>query len=114
MGEKRPFKILAEPKLQGSSLVVAWSEDAGKLGPKVVDYLNKKLQGEIAKQKQAENVLKQDRNQLEQHLREQIAKLRVANEQLQHEIAKREQVEEQLASVQSRLDNINLIVHKHL
>ncbi len=47
MGEKRPFKILAEPKLQGSSMVVAWSEDAGKLGPKVVDYLNKKLQGEV-------------------------------------------------------------------
>ena len=47
MAEKRPFKILAEPKLQGSSLVVAWSEDAGKLGPKVVDYLNKKLQGQV-------------------------------------------------------------------
>lgn len=47
MAEKRPFKILAEPNLQGSSLVVAWSEDAGKLGPKVVDYLNKKLQGEV-------------------------------------------------------------------
>jgi len=47
LAEKRPFKILAEPNLQGSSLVVAWSEDAGKLGPKVVDYLNKKLQGEV-------------------------------------------------------------------
>jgi predicted ATP-grasp superfamily ATP-dependent carboligase len=47
LAEKQPFKILARPKLQGSSLVVAWSEDAGKLGPKVVDYLNKKLQGEV-------------------------------------------------------------------
>ena len=40
--------------------------------------------------------------------------LRKANEQLQHEIIKREQAQEQLASVQSRLDNINFIVHKHL
>ena len=35
-------------------------------------------------------------------------------EQLQHEIAKRERAEERLVSVQSKLDNINLIVHKHL
>ena len=43
MSEKPPFKIYGRPKLQSSSLVVAWSEDAGKLGLKVVDYLNKKL-----------------------------------------------------------------------
>ena len=33
--------------MQDSSMVVAWSEDAGKLGPKVVDYLNEKLQGRV-------------------------------------------------------------------
>jgi len=47
LAEKQPFKILARPKMQDSSMVVAWSEDAGKLGPKVVDYLNKKLQGQV-------------------------------------------------------------------
>jgi proteasome assembly chaperone (PAC2) family protein len=38
-----PFKIYGETGFQSSSLVVGWSEDAGKLGSKVVDYLNKKL-----------------------------------------------------------------------
>jgi len=47
LSAKQPFQILARPKLQGSSTVVAWSEDAGKLGPKVVDYLNKKLRGRV-------------------------------------------------------------------
>ncbi len=45
MSEKYPFKIYRKPKLESSSLVIGWSEDAGKLGPKVVDYLNKKLGG---------------------------------------------------------------------
>jgi predicted ATP-grasp superfamily ATP-dependent carboligase len=40
---KNPFKIYAKPELQSSSLIVGWSEDAGKLGPKVTNYLNKKL-----------------------------------------------------------------------
>lgn len=44
--EKHPFGIYRKPELQSSSLVVGWSEDAGKLGPKVIDYLNKKLGGE--------------------------------------------------------------------
>lgn len=43
---KQPFKILKEPALQSSSLVVGWSEDAGKLGAKVIDYLNRKLGAE--------------------------------------------------------------------
>ena len=38
------MKIHRKPELQSSSLVIAWSEDAGKLGPKVVDYLNRKLE----------------------------------------------------------------------
>ena len=43
MSEKYPFKIYGELEFQSPSLVIGWSEDAGKLGPKVVDYLNKKL-----------------------------------------------------------------------
>lgn len=45
MDEKYPFKIYQKPEFQHSSLVVSWSEDAGKLGIKVTDYLNKKLGG---------------------------------------------------------------------
>jgi proteasome assembly chaperone (PAC2) family protein len=41
-----PFKIYREIGFQSSSLVVGWSEDAGKLGAKVIDYLNKKLGGQ--------------------------------------------------------------------
>jgi len=43
---KKPFKILKEPALQSSSLVVGWSEDAGKIGGKVVDYLKRNLEAE--------------------------------------------------------------------
>ena len=46
MSKKHTFEIYRKPEFQSSSLVVAWSEDAGKLGPKVIDYLNKKLGGE--------------------------------------------------------------------
>lgn len=31
---------------QGSSLVVGWNQDSGKLGARVIDYLNKKLTGQ--------------------------------------------------------------------
>jgi proteasome assembly chaperone (PAC2) family protein len=43
--EKQPFKIYGKPELRSSSLVVGWSEDAGKLGPKVIGYLKEKLGG---------------------------------------------------------------------
>ena len=43
MVEEYPLKIYAEPKLQNSSLVVGWSDDAGKLGAKVTDYLIRSL-----------------------------------------------------------------------
>ena len=46
MTNKQPFKIFKEPALQSSSLVVGWSEDAGKLGAKVIDYLNRNLGAE--------------------------------------------------------------------
>jgi len=37
------FKLSGQPELRSPSLVVGWSTDAGKLGSKVTDYLNKKL-----------------------------------------------------------------------
>lgn len=43
---KAPFKFSTPPELQSPSLVVGWSTDAGKLGAKVTDYLNRKLGGQ--------------------------------------------------------------------
>jgi predicted ATP-grasp superfamily ATP-dependent carboligase len=44
-GERDPLRFFSRPALQSPSLVVAWSEDAGRLGPKVNDYLRRKLGG---------------------------------------------------------------------
>lgn len=46
MNEASPFKVYAEQDIQGASLVVGWTEDAGRLGSKVIDYLNGKLGGQ--------------------------------------------------------------------
>ncbi len=43
MSERRPFKLFIKPKLESSSLVIAWNQDAGRVGTKVTDYLNKEL-----------------------------------------------------------------------
>ncbi len=43
MNEKRPSKIYGSPRFYASPLVVGWTEDSGKLGSKVIEYLNKKL-----------------------------------------------------------------------
>lgn len=43
MAEEYPLKIYVEPKLTSSSLVLGWSQDAGKLGTQVIDYLIEKL-----------------------------------------------------------------------
>jgi len=43
LSEKGRFNIYRKPEFRSSSLIVSWNEDAGKLGPKVVDYLNDKL-----------------------------------------------------------------------
>lgn len=43
---KAPFKFSRQPELQNPSLVVGWGADAGKLGAKVTDYLNRKLGGQ--------------------------------------------------------------------
>ena len=40
------FRLSRQPELKSPSLVVGWSADAGKLGLRVTDYLNKKLGGQ--------------------------------------------------------------------
>jgi len=44
LSEGRSFKLFTRPKLESSSLVVAWNQDVGRLGPTVADYLTKKLE----------------------------------------------------------------------
>ena len=46
MTERYPFKVLRKSKVQSSSLVVGWNEDAGQLGSGVIDYLTGELGGE--------------------------------------------------------------------
>lgn len=46
MNQDNPFKIYREPHFQSPSLIVAWSEDAGRLGSKTIDFLNRKLGGQ--------------------------------------------------------------------
>jgi proteasome assembly chaperone (PAC2) family protein len=43
LGKGQPFKLFIKPELESSSLVVAWNQDAGRVGPKVAEYLNKEL-----------------------------------------------------------------------
>lgn len=38
-----PLNISKRPNLESSSLILGWSQDVGQLGPKVIDYLNRKL-----------------------------------------------------------------------
>jgi proteasome assembly chaperone (PAC2) family protein len=45
--EKSPVEIYKTPKLHSPSLIVGWqTRDIGKLGPKVIDFLNEKLGGQ--------------------------------------------------------------------
>ena len=46
MHEQQPFRIYRSPELENSSLVVGWSEDAGKLGSTVINYLIERLETE--------------------------------------------------------------------
>lgn len=46
MNNSRLFKILSTPYHDRPSLVVAWSQDGGRLGPKVLEILNQKLGGQ--------------------------------------------------------------------
>jgi hypothetical protein len=41
--ERDPFEIYKTPQLQSPSLIVGWqTQDVGKLGSKVIDFLNEK------------------------------------------------------------------------
>ena len=42
---KNFFKFSERPEFQNPSLIVGWQEDSGKLSPKVIEYLNKKIKG---------------------------------------------------------------------
>ena len=44
--ESHPLKIYRMPEFKTPSLLVGWSQDIGKLGPGVIDFLNKKLGGQ--------------------------------------------------------------------
>ncbi|MGB2808678.1 MAG: PAC2 family protein [Sedimentisphaerales bacterium] len=39
------FKFSERPKFENPSLIVGWEADCGKLSPKVIEYLNKKIKG---------------------------------------------------------------------
>ena len=43
MSEGHGFKIYGTPRLQNPCLIVGWSQDVGGLGPKVLDFLIRKL-----------------------------------------------------------------------
>jgi proteasome assembly chaperone (PAC2) family protein len=42
---KNIFKFSERPKFENPSLIVGWEDDSGKLSPKVIEYLNKKIKG---------------------------------------------------------------------
>jgi len=39
------FKFSERPQFENPSLIVGWEQDSGKLSPKVIEYLNKKMNG---------------------------------------------------------------------
>lgn len=43
---KDPFKFDSQPQFQNPSLIVGWNRDAGKVAPKVIDFLNEKIGGQ--------------------------------------------------------------------
>ena len=43
MTEEHCFKIYGTAKFHNPSLIVGWNRDAGNLGSKVIDFLNRKL-----------------------------------------------------------------------
>jgi len=45
-GDERYLKFSYQPELHSPSLIVGWGGDAGTLGAKVTDYLNRKLGGQ--------------------------------------------------------------------
>lgn len=47
MIESAACKFYSKPKLQSCYLLACWNEDAGGLGPRVADYLNRKLGSQL-------------------------------------------------------------------
>jgi proteasome assembly chaperone (PAC2) family protein len=43
LSDMQHFKIKRKPDMTNAKLVVSWNEDAGSLGPAVIDYINDKL-----------------------------------------------------------------------
>jgi proteasome assembly chaperone (PAC2) family protein len=41
--EPKSFKLLSKRKFDGSTLIVVWSQDVARLGPKIADYLSSQL-----------------------------------------------------------------------
>ncbi len=75
---------------------------------------NEKLQHEVTERQRAQNELHEYHDQFERHLREQSEQLTAVKEQLQREIARRQQAQERLITLQTKLDNANFIIQKHL
>lgn len=46
MSEEQSFRLFAKPEAESSTLVISWNQDAGRLGPSVVEYLKRKLEGQ--------------------------------------------------------------------
>jgi hypothetical protein len=44
---KEPVEIYGQPEFENASLIVGWQDDAGKLGPKVIDCLNRHIKGKF-------------------------------------------------------------------
>ena len=44
---KNIYKFSERPKFENPSLIVGWQEDSGKLSPKVIEYLNKKIKSKV-------------------------------------------------------------------
>jgi proteasome assembly chaperone (PAC2) family protein len=43
---KNLFKFSEQPRFENPSLIVCWERDSGKVSPKVIEYLNKKIKSE--------------------------------------------------------------------
>ena len=47
MSSSESCSFYSQPRLRSCSLLVSWNEDAGRLGPRTIDYLNLKLKSEL-------------------------------------------------------------------
>lgn len=47
MAENTPYRILSDIKLECASLVVCWTQDAGRIGPGVADFLISRLNARV-------------------------------------------------------------------